>query len=186
MNGDPVAVRWGRGRAVGIFTVLIAAGFAGCGSSSSSNGSSSAGPTAPATTAAPSSIYLADAKVVEGPVPITGPARISGKAYEHSIVQPSYIGSSVETQYDLGRNCDQLTFTGGLTDDSTSTGTVQYEVYGDDKQLISVRVDFGAESQQTVSLVSYLRLKVRNTGIKGRGKLSAAWGNAVIRCRPSS
>jgi hypothetical protein len=63
---------------------------------------------------------------------------------------------------------------------------VQFEVYGDEKQLMSVRVDFGAESQQTVSLVNYLRLRVRNTGIKGRGKLSAAWGNAAIRCRSSS
>jgi hypothetical protein len=185
MTGDPVAVRWGHYCAVGLFAVVIAAASGGCTSSRSPNVPSTAGPNGVATTAASSSTYLADAKVVEGPVPITGPARINGKEYEHSIVQPSYIGSSTETQYDLGRNCDQLTFTAGLPDDSTSTGTVQFEVYGDDKQLISVRVDFGAESQQTVSLVNYLRLKVRNTGIKGRGKLSAGWGSAAIRCRTS-
>src|SRR5436190_14363706 len=48
MNGDPVAMRFGRGCAVGILTMLIAAVLAGCASSPSSNGPSSAGPAAPA------------------------------------------------------------------------------------------------------------------------------------------
>ena len=181
-----MAVRLGHNCAVGLFTVLIATALAGCTSSPSPNVSNAAGPTAPATTAAPTPTYLADLKPVEGPAPTTGPARINGKEYQHSIVQPSYLRStSIETQYDLGRNCDQLTFTAGLPDDSSNTGSVQFEVYGDDMQLMSVRLNFGTESQQTISLVNYLRLKVRNTGIEGRGKLSAGWGNAAIRCRTS-
>ena len=181
-----MAVHLGQNRAFGVITVLIAAALAGCTSGPSSSVPNAAGPTAPATTAAPSPTYLADLKPVEGPSPISGAAKIDGKKYEHSIVQPSYLGSTIiETQYDLGRACDQLTFTAGLPDDSTSTGSVQFEVYGDDKQLMSVRLGFGAESQQTISIANYLRLKVRNTGIEGRGKLSAGWGNAAIRCRTS-
>jgi NPCBM/NEW2 domain len=177
-------IRIGGSRAVRLVTILIAAAtVAGCAQSPSSNPP----PTTPATTseAPPPPAYLADLTPIEGIKPVSGPASINGKEYEHSIVQPSYLqtGSVTQAQYNLGRKCDQLTFTAGLTDDSTSNGSVQFEVYGDDKQLVSVRLDFGSESTQTVSITNYLRLRVQNTGIKGTGVLRAGWGNAAIQCR---
>lgn len=171
-----------RSRAVGPAAILIAAAtVVGCAPSFPSNT-----PTTPATSEAPPPpAYLADLTPVEGIKPAAGPARINGKDYEHSIVQPSYLqtGNVTQTQYDLGRQCDQLTFTAGLTDDSSSNGSVQFEVYGDDKQLVSVRLDFGSESTQTVSITNYLRLRVQNTGVKAAGVLRAGWGNAAIQCR---
>ena len=177
--------RAGRSRAVGLVAMLIAAAtVAGCAPSPSSNAPATAAPVA-TSEAPPPPAYLADLTPVEGTKPTVGPASINGNTYEHSIVQPSYLqtGNVTQTQYNLGRKCDQLTFTAGLTDDSSSNGSVQFEIYGDDKQLVSVRLDFGSESTQTVSITNYLRLKVQNTGIKGTGNLRAGWGNAAIQCR---
>ena len=186
--GDPMSTnRAGRSRAVGLVAMLIAAAtVAGCAPSPSSNAPATAAPVA-TSEAPPPPAYLADLTPVEGTKPTVGPASINGNTYEHSIVQPSYLqtGNVTQTQYNLGRKCDQLTFTAGLTDDSSSNGSVQFEIYGDDKQLVSVRLDFGSESTQTVSITNYLRLKVQNTGIKGTGVLRAGWGNAAIHCRTS-
>ena len=169
--------------------LLMAIAMAGCSAGPTTTGGTStaaSAATAPATTV-PAQLppaYLAEAKPVEGNVPTNGDVHINGKDYPHSVVQPSYIapGNVTQTQYDLGRRCDRLTFTAGLTDDSTSGGTIQFDVFGDDRPLLSVRLDFGHDSTQSVDVSQVLRLKLQNSGIKGTGNLRAGWGTAAIIC----
>jgi hypothetical protein len=122
-------------------------------------------------------VYLANLPIAEGYPVNAGAIDINGHEYAHSIWQ-----SYSPTQYDLKRRCDQLTYTAGITDNSSSDGVIQFEVYGDNRRLKSFRLGFGHDSQQTVSVRNVLRLKLQITDISASGNLSAGWGDAAVRC----
>ena len=113
----------------------------------------------------------------------TGTIDINGRTYVHSIWQYSSTAGNVnQTQYDLKRGCDQLTYTAGVTDDSSSDAIIQFEVYGDNRLLKSFRLGYGDDARQTVNVTNVLRLKLLNTGIGASGNLYAGWGDAAVRC----
>jgi hypothetical protein len=131
------------------------------------------------------STYLADLSPVEGSAS-PGSIDINGRTYVHSIYQSSaaYSGNKQETQYDLGRKCDELSYTAGVTDDSASVSSIQFEVYGDGRLLKTARLGYGEDAQQTVNVQDVLRLKLQNIGLRlPSGSMYAGWGDATIRCR---
>jgi hypothetical protein len=155
--------------------------------SATSTSSTSAGPISSpggATSTLPAgSTYLADLTSVEGNAPDKGSIDINGRTYPHSIYQFSSNGNQTQTQYDLRRQCDELTYTAGVTDDSASEAMIQFEVYGDGQLLKSVRLPYGQDAAQTVNVHNVLRLKLQNVGLRSTDTSAyAGWGDAAIRC----
>jgi hypothetical protein len=166
------------------------------GSSSSTTSTTSSTTTTPSTTSSSTtsstttttttpnasvSTYLSDISPVEGETAGTGNILINGKTYTHGV----WLYNGESAQYDLKRQCDQLTYTAGITDDSPSASVMQFDVYGDGQSLKSFRFKFGRDARQTLNLTNVLRLKLQATTISQTNGSYAGWGDAAVSCSSS-
>jgi hypothetical protein len=127
--------------------------------------------------------YLADTSPVAGESG-TGAATVNGKAYAHSVTMDltRWITDGA-AEYDLGRKYRRLKATVGVTDDSSSSTRVTFEVFADGRKIAAETVGLGAAQQIDADLTGVLRLKITATRSDGDG--TAVWGDAAILGVPS-
>ncbi|MGI5500855.1 glycoside hydrolase family 97 catalytic domain-containing protein [Lentzea sp. CA-135723] len=85
----------------------------------------------------------------------------------------------------LGRGCARLTALIGLDDETTETGSVAFQVFGDDKPLYDSGIirDKGAATQIDVDVANVRMLSLRVTdGGDGRNFDHADWAEAALTC----
>lgn len=90
--------------------------------------------------------------------------------------------ANADTQYDLGRQCTQLTGTAGLDDSSTQGTQVDVEILADGTQIGDYTLNFGQAQPISLSLTNVLRLDIQATDIGSDGSTVAALGNVAVTC----
>lgn len=87
--------------------------------------------------------------------------------------------------YRLGKKCDRFRADAGVDDQVGDSGSVAFQVIGDDKVLYQSDVVTGADAplELNVDVTGIYRLKLRVTnGMDGNLKDIASWANARLRC----
>jgi serine/threonine-protein kinase len=109
--------------------------------------------------------WLADISPVSGG-PETGPKKVSGKTYIHSLatsINYCYSGSTTDWEYDLSKNYLTLVGVAGMSDLSDSAATATVEIYRDGARVFSKSVRLGHPASFKIDVTNTLRLKILTT-----------------------
>lgn len=127
--------------------------------------------------------YLDDVRSLADPFDDTGLVRIDGRPYEHSVGAAFCPPLDDRTwEFDLARGYRTFAATLGMADDSNSRALVRYEVFGDDRLLLSREVRFGegVDVEQPVDGVLRLRLVSTPLAEADCGGAEPWWGTARL------
>jgi hypothetical protein len=131
--------------------------------------------------------FLSDLSPVAGGV-TSGTMTVNGQVYSHSISHKAECGSGpVDTEYNLGRASLRLNASVGLSDTSSSTANVLFEVFADGRSVFNKTLPLGEVAKIDVDMTGVLRLKISTTMVapttncyNAPSSASAVWGNASI------
>lgn len=146
----------------------------------------SAGPdNAPRTT--PSSpgkavVRLDELEPVAGGFLDEGLQKVDGQTYEHTVTMtscdPSY---PEEVEYDLSRQYQTFSSIVGVPDDSPTSATAHYKVYGDGELLKETEASFGKPANLETSVAGVLRLRLTATcDSSDEIFLTAVWADPTL------
>jgi serine/threonine-protein kinase len=135
-------------------------------------------PAAPPATVAPTSEtetgpverYVDELEPVAGRwTDVSDPMAIAGQTHLHTLAQQlGYCDTAGDVEYNLSKGYRKLTATAGIDDNARiSDAKAQLEIYGDDKQLTSVTVEFGVPTPVDVDVTGVLRLRIHWQVIAG-------------------
>ncbi|HEV7750606.1 MAG TPA: NPCBM/NEW2 domain-containing protein [Baekduia sp.] len=114
----------------------------------------------------------------------TGAAQINGRNFARSVLMsPGVYGDGIgHAEFNLKRRCKTLTFTAGITDDSSQDSAGEFSVAGGGGDLDTFSADFGQAVARTVSVRGVLRLTLEATPSSNNGGFQIGWGDAKVRC----
>lgn len=101
---------------------------------------------------------LVDHQYVNADYMYYGPVDINGTEYRHSISADYNDSSSIE--YNLDHKCIKLRSTFGISDDSTTGGQAEVDLFSDGTNVYTHTFDLGQSQTQTVGLDAPLKIKL--------------------------
>ena len=77
-----------------------------------------------------------------------------------------------------------MTYTAGITDDSSTEAFAAFSVYGGGRLLKRHRLGFGEHASRSVNVKGVLRLKLEAVGLEQVyiDSAKAGWGDPKVRC----